>query len=151
MADQDPAFYAIYKTATGRVVRGGVNTVWGIANWPAGGLGVGEAILQVSRRPQLGPGYGEWIVSGSMVAGAAWSPTLSTTTIDADGVTEAIFSSLPNPTWISISHSDPLVTPQTEILITDGSAVITATRTGTIYVALHSPGKIHVVRTIDAV
>lgn len=137
--DLSPAWYVIYRTADGRVLRGGTMPKSYIATYPAGSLPAGTAILEVNRQADIAAG--EWVVGGALITAGTLSPTVSATTLDADGVDTVTISGLPNPCRVTITHSAPeITTPAPDTEVTDGTVVVTCILPGTIGVRIVSAG-----------
>lgn len=148
--DNDAVFYATYRTADGLVLTAGVMRRATLAGHPA--MPSGQGLVETARLAN--PTAGEWIVSdglGGLILATttAMTPTVSSTTLDADGVDTVTISGLPNPSRVTVQHSSGAVTDLGDALVTDGSAVITSIYPGTIAVQVISPGKATWRTTID--
>lgn len=150
MSDLSPVWFVIYRIADGLVIGGGQMPADRLADYPEEAIPAGAAILEVDREPNLR--IGEWVDDGALVEPATISPTVSGTTLAADGVETVTITGLPNPVYVTITHSAPSVTvptPATEV--TDTEVEISTTQTGTITVRIEAPGKSTWEGVIDAV
>lgn len=148
--DLTATWYVIYRDADGFVLTGGQIPRYALDDFPSAGIPAGHSIIEVDHEPDMAAG--EWVVSGDLVPGDPFTPTVSTSTIAADGVEECTISGLPNPSLVSVRHISPQITdPSPDTEVTDGEIVLTAILPGTITVRIVSPGNAHWTGSIDAV
>lgn len=150
--DNDAVFYVTYRTADGLVLSAGVMRRATLTGHPA--MPTGQALIETARLAN--PTVGEWVVSDglggmTLATTTTMTPTVSSTTLDADGTDTVTISGLPNPSRVTVQHSFGGVADLGDVLVTDGSAVLTAIYPGTLSVTVISPGKATWRTTIDCV